>query len=80
MLSTLSISLPANLYFFFRFGLYENLSGGGTTSRSAIVQTCYIRCSSFPDGLSLLVHFRLYNGINVHFFVLKLIFHVVFSR
>ena len=30
----------------------------GKTSKlsSAIFETCYIRCSSFPDGLSLLVH------------------------
>ena len=33
MLSTLSISLPANLDIFFGFGLSENLSDGGTTSR-----------------------------------------------
>ena len=33
MLSTLSISSPANLNLFFRFGLFENLSDGGTTSR-----------------------------------------------
>ena len=33
MLSTLSISLPANLDIFFGFGLSENLSDGGTASR-----------------------------------------------
>ena len=33
MLSTLSISSPVNLFFFSRFGLSENLSDGGTTSR-----------------------------------------------
>ena len=32
-----------------------------------------IRCCSFPEGLCLLVHFRLYYRINVHFiyFVIK---------
>ena len=33
MLSTLLISLPANLDLFLGFGLSENLSDGGTTSR-----------------------------------------------
>ena len=33
MLSTLSISLPANLDILFGFGLSENRSDGGTTSR-----------------------------------------------
>ena len=34
MLNTLSVSSPANLNLFFRFGLFENLSDGGTTSRT----------------------------------------------
>ena len=33
MLSTLSISSPADLNLFFRFGLFENMSDGGSTSR-----------------------------------------------
>ena len=33
MLNTLSVSSPANLNLFFKFGLFENLSDGGTTSR-----------------------------------------------
>ena len=43
MLSTLLISLPANLNIFFRFGLFENMSDGGTTSqkdKSAFL--CYL--------------------------------------
>ena len=34
MLKTLSVSSPANLNLFFRFDLFENLSDGGTTSRT----------------------------------------------
>ena len=79
MLSTLSISLPANLYFFFsgsvcvKTGVMAEQPVGKTSKlSSAVFQTCYIRRSSFPDGLSLLVHFRLYYGINVHFFRTKI--------
>ena len=87
MLSTLSISSPANLNFFFSFGLFENLIDGGTAGRkdnkisSAMLRTGReIRCNSFLDGLCLLVHFRLYYRTIVHFIVLNLIFsHVVFN-
>ena len=86
MLSTLSISLPANLYFFSSsvclktWVIAEQPVGKTSKLSSAIFRTCYFRCSSFPDSLCLLVHFRLYYGINVHFIVLKLISHVVFCR
>ena len=89
MLSTLSISSPADLNLFYRFGLFENMSEGGSTSRkdklsSAIFGTFLFRCCSFPYGVCLLVHSRLYYRINVHFFVLNLInliiSYVFFSR
>ena len=68
MLSTLLISLPANLDLFFGFGLSENLSDGGTTRQSER-QVGFPLLSSEPvtldavrslDGLCLLVHCRLY--------------------
>ena len=40
---------------------------------SAIFGTFLFRCCSFPYGVCLLVHSRLYYRINVHFFVLNLI-------
>ena len=80
MLSTWSISFPANLDIF-GFGLSENLSDGGTTSRkrsrlsSAIFQTSVkLDAVRSLDGLCLLVHCRLYQRIYVDsffFFVLK---------
>ena len=82
MLSTLWISLPANLNFFFSDSVclktwvmsWNNQSKRQVQISSAIFQTCLIRCCSF-------VHFRLYYIINAHFFVLKLISsHVVFGR
>ena len=44
---------------------------------SAIFGTFLFRCCSFPYGVCLLVHSRLYYRINVHFFVLNLINSII---
>ena len=72
MLSTLSLSLPANLNIFFRFGLFENMNDDGSTSqkdKSAFL--CYLPNlsdqmllvpfqSMFPDALQVVLKDKMF--------------------